>query len=261
MNALPGNAPNAGHALTPLYIEKLEKQISEEVAKTSGEVFGNRKVTIRPNHPDHQQVQDFLTELIANFPASQGGSKFINSHCTVKPFIYVKLDKSLFIDSVTQFSVQVDPLSDQKLGNFTREAMKLKVTNIRSTSDFEFNDYVPHSPRGDQTQSINQDSVVGDINTNPDIEKSFITADVDLGNLIHAKNVRIEVITENSEDAVLIPIEKLTTVSKILPDGSFVAVTKVKAFIEQYEGNDLLWINYPYTLELYFPTTKEIKYK
>jgi len=236
--------------LTPSAIHNLESQIVAEAKAQCEKALGDRKVTVYSDNPDYKSLSDRCQKLVDRYPLTAHGQRIIGSSCIVTPKLLVRFDSfeklfqervpgNMFVDEIGKI-ITFGPLLDPVLGYITRENVDLKVTNIRIIPDLasstaesgiiEESSVEPSLPEQefDERECIllNQDVTIGYVDTNPNISKTKIIADVTFGDLLDAKDQVIEVETQGDEATTYLTFTLPPLEGKITHTGTVCLVNK-----------------------------------
>lgn len=221
--------------LSPRSIQELETQILAEAKAECKKAFGDRKVTIFDNDPLYEIVLNRLEHLTKRFPLTANKKKLIGSSCIVTPKLLVGFSvfEKLIEERVKGNMLEVDfgkkiafgPLLDPVLGYITTEDIELKVRNIRVFKDGKLVDnvfteeFLQQETEKRKCILLNEDVNCGYVDTNPNIQKTQILADVEFGDF-KEKDQLIDVQTEGDESTTYLCFKLPPIEGKISYTGS-----------------------------------------
>lgn len=254
----------SGSNFSPKSLEQLENQISAEVKRKQQEVFGNRSVIVKEGDALYDELDRTITKLVKPFPASANGSKFICSTIKVCPTLNVNFSHfhslfkdavpgSLFLDEIGK-AIDFGPLTDSLLGSFTKENTTLRLTNIRFKpgATLRANEYANLSDSNKKVTLINAQRTIGAIDTNPELQKTELIADVAFGDF-KAKDMLIPIETLGDETTTELIIALPELVAKISYDGTIALENGTVCNVEDLVGPEpKKWINYELSIVLPF---------
>ncbi len=249
-------------------LSALETRIVEEFKRRKRDAFGDEAVIILPTDPRYAIVLQQIEDLVKDYPTSPRGSRFIGSKVTVKVFLYVNIShfnvtykrspdpRNLFLEPVGK-EIDFGPLKLDQFGAFTKRNITLKVQNLHQVpgEKFKKNKHADRAPVDPNAIALGGKTYAGDFSTDPALMKTKFLADVQFGTLLNAKRMTVTVETLGEEEStyVVIPLDKLTTTSKIPVDGSFTVASGATVHIEDLEGDDQTWIDCKQSYPIRFP--------
>lgn len=216
-------------------IEQLEREIIAKIDVKQNEVFGDRKVEILEGDPRLAAINEFVTDLVIDFPCTDEGTRFINCQYSVIPIIVVQWldlnpileqqhEGNLFHDEVGK-TIKLNPISNPNYGNITEESQALELRNIRFLPDSRLRpnemtvEKVKEKSPKNGSAIFNRESFIGTFNIDPSLLKTKMVADIRFGDFV-SDNCEIKVETHGDEATTKLLITLPSLVGKIKHDGS-----------------------------------------
>lgn len=252
-------------ALSPRSLERLEKQISDQVKAKQQDLFEGRSVIVSEGDELYEQFDKAFDQVLESYPAAANGSKYVACTCKVCPTLNVNLSHfhgifkeavpgSLFLDEVGK-AIDFGPLKDPDLGYFTTHNTTLKIKNIRYTPGAVLrpNEHSGLAPSNKKIIAINAKTICGALDTNPALKKTEMIADVTFGEYLSVKNMVIPVETLGDETTTELIIALPPLTSKIAYDGTIRFENGAVCNIEDIRGPEpVQWINNTWSIVVPF---------
>lgn len=215
-----------GNEYSAEYIAQLEQQIFSSVVAKQQEVFGDNPVEILEGDPRQALVNEYLNELVKDFPCSDRGNRFIQTSFQVCPTIavnwkdlkpiYEQDGDSLFLTQIA-LGMKISAITKSAFGVLIKEDQFLKLENIffPQEADLKPNELTLEKVKEDLPKPgatyLNKPTTQGEFNLDPNLRKTKIVADIQFGELLKQDGFEIEVETNADHDfmTLLIPLPSL----------------------------------------------------
>ncbi len=226
-------------------LDHLEMELSLAATRKQQEVFGDEEIEVQEGEPLYGEIDEYLTDLVKDYPTDRNGSRFINSYCMICPKLVVR---RISIPDETEFKTTFGPLVHAIFGKFTHDDAVLKIRNIRPVQKDAFSSNFPTLATG-KTIAINK-FYISERSTSSTTTK--VKADIKFGKLLKQANQEIQLETSRegiSEYKISLP----HFIGKIAHDGTVSLENGMKFAISQLIGpKKVRWINFQFPVELPF---------
>ena len=246
----------------------LEDRIVSQLYDKYHEVFGDEEVQAVEGDERFTQIDEFISNIVKDFPQAKNGSRYIKTYCMVTPKLIVSISQlepilsKAALPQVIGKHITFGPLCDPILGDFTTKSTTLKLKNIR------FDKWGKLKPKSHAAKTLAKQLtgkkliLLGQkeiplvyIEEQTVLQKTAICADVKFGSMLKAKNQEIELAVEGVDDeldeesaqlCILLPSERV----KIRPDGTATLKNGTTFHIEDLIGEAPVdWIDHEFDIE------------
>lgn len=218
---------------TQAEIQVWEEQIIEKINRKQTELFANESVKLHSSDELTTQIQEYVLDLLKDFPRDENSNIFIGSIYTVTPLIVVKYSDlrpiieaenadSLFASEVGKM-ITITSLVSDVYGAFITAPTRIELRNIEFPENFDLkpNEWTKEKAQAELSAAvcINSERTLGTINIDSTLRTGEAKATVDCGGKV-LENHKITFKMHADNDAeVSIPLPHLAMSAKINYDG------------------------------------------